>query len=292
MILSDSILSQSYNNFELIIVNDASPEHLDDIVEQYTDKRLKYYVNKQNCGARNVVNNWNICLQHATGEFVICMGDDDMLMPNCLLSYDQLICENPDYDAFHMRVREIDSYDNLIQILPARPDHESLYSAIIERINGRKHYIGDYCYRLKKLQKNGGYYFLPYAWGADDIVSYVCASPKGIVNCNKPLFCYRTSMYSISSSNNSIVGKLESLKLVESWIMRFVNEQNPNSELEEDELRRLKNNLPRYFQNSSGFVLNDLFRENKLAILKWLFIPNGYGISKKTVLKSIFHLFN
>lgn len=286
----DSILSQTYQNFEIIIVNDASPEHLEDVVEQYHDQRIKYFVNEHNCGAANVVKNWNICLQHASGDFVICMGDDDMLMPDCLLAYYQLICESPEIDAFHMRVREIDSMDKLIQILPARPEHESLYSAIIERINGRKHYIGDYCYRMKKLQGLGGFYDLQYAWGSDDITSYLCGNPNGIVNCNKPLFCYRTSRYSISSSNN-FAGKLKSLKHVEAWLYEFVAGQSPKTEIQEDELRRLQRNLPNYFQNSSGFVLYDIFTKNKFAIFKWLFLPNGYGISKKTVLKSIIHLF-
>ena len=80
----DSILAQTYKDFELVIVNDASPEDLDSIVNQYIDSRIRYYVNEKNCGAINVVDNWNKCLEYAKGEFIICMGDDDKLMPNCL----------------------------------------------------------------------------------------------------------------------------------------------------------------------------------------------------------------
>lgn len=39
----DSILSQTYNDFELIIVNDASPEYLDSIINGYSDSRIRYY---------------------------------------------------------------------------------------------------------------------------------------------------------------------------------------------------------------------------------------------------------
>ena len=80
----DSILSQTYTNLELIIVNDASPENLDEIVSRYDDARIQYYVNEKNFGAINVVDNWNKCLSYATGEYVICMGDDDKLLPCCL----------------------------------------------------------------------------------------------------------------------------------------------------------------------------------------------------------------
>ena len=42
----DSALNQSYRNFEIIIVNDASPENLDQIVNQYSDSRIHYYRNE------------------------------------------------------------------------------------------------------------------------------------------------------------------------------------------------------------------------------------------------------
>ena len=47
----DSILNQSYSRLEVIIVNDASPEDLDSIVQGYNDERIKYYVNENNFGA-------------------------------------------------------------------------------------------------------------------------------------------------------------------------------------------------------------------------------------------------
>ena len=87
----ESVLSQTYEKFELIIVDDNSPENLKAIVDEFSDSRIRYYRNPQNCGAVNVVDNWNICLSYCTGEYVICMGDDDRLLPNCLYEYLKLI---------------------------------------------------------------------------------------------------------------------------------------------------------------------------------------------------------
>ena len=38
----DSILAQTYKNFELIIVNDASPQNLEGIISKYDDQRIRY----------------------------------------------------------------------------------------------------------------------------------------------------------------------------------------------------------------------------------------------------------
>ena len=37
-----SVLNQTYTNFELIIVNDASPDQTDEIISQFSDNRIKY----------------------------------------------------------------------------------------------------------------------------------------------------------------------------------------------------------------------------------------------------------
>lgn len=46
----DSVLSQTYKNFEVIIVNDASPEDLTSIVNQYDDPRIRYFINEKIVG--------------------------------------------------------------------------------------------------------------------------------------------------------------------------------------------------------------------------------------------------
>ena len=67
----ESCLAQTYQEFEVIIVDDASPEYLKSVVDKFDDTRIRYYRNEKNCGALNVVDNWNICLSYATGDYVI-----------------------------------------------------------------------------------------------------------------------------------------------------------------------------------------------------------------------------
>ena len=48
----ESILNQTYTDFELVVVDDASPQNLSAIVGQFNDPRLKFYTNKENIGGK------------------------------------------------------------------------------------------------------------------------------------------------------------------------------------------------------------------------------------------------
>ena len=60
----ESILAQTYNDFELIIVNDASPEDIDSVVRPYLSK-IQYYKNEKNLGVSMLLTiGTNACLLH------------------------------------------------------------------------------------------------------------------------------------------------------------------------------------------------------------------------------------
>ena len=81
----NSILNQTYENFELIIVNDCSPDNVEEIVYSFKDKRIKYYENEKNIGGTNLIDNWNLCTRFANGEYLILASDDDIYSPDFLM---------------------------------------------------------------------------------------------------------------------------------------------------------------------------------------------------------------
>ena len=177
----DSVLAQTYADFELIIVNDASPEDLTSIVKSFKDSRIRYYVNEKNYGALNVVDNWNKCLSYATGDYVICMGDDDKLKPNCLEEYVKLIEKYPGLGVYHAWTEIIDENSDFVDITAGRPEYESVYSLIWHRWYARKQqFIGDFLFDAKLLRANGGFYKLPMAWASDNISANIAAQKNGI----------------------------------------------------------------------------------------------------------------
>lgn len=52
----DSILNQSFTDFELIVLNDCSPDNAEEILDSYSDPRIIRYRGEQNVGLANVLN--------------------------------------------------------------------------------------------------------------------------------------------------------------------------------------------------------------------------------------------
>lgn len=242
----NSVLNQTYDCFELIIVNDASPENIDDIVSEFKDDRIKYFVNKINCGALDVVDNWNICLSYASGKYIICMGDDDCLLPNCLFDYIKLINKYPNLAVYHGWAEIIDENSKFIEIQASRPEWESVYSLLWYRINGRSQFIGDFLFNIEELRNNGGFYKLPLAWGSDDITVMISAISHGIANTNTLCFQYRRNSQTITKTGN-IAEKIKALKAEKDWITNFLKKE-PNDIIDKKYFFLINNKIESYFE--------------------------------------------
>jgi glycosyltransferase involved in cell wall biosynthesis len=254
----ESMLRQTEPDFELIVVDDASPEDLESIVRSFPDPRIRYFRNAVGCGAEHLVDNWNICLGYARGEFVLNMGDDDILEPRCLEAFGELIARHPDKDVYHMRASFIDENGTVFRVLEERPETETLAEMVLARWKGRPQMIGDYLFRRQPLVEAGGYYDLPYAWCSDDITVFRAAREKGIVNSNEPLFLFRKSRYSISGNALNTEGKLRATLLSEAWYRSVFGLRAPSVE------RRYYRRQRRYFLScDASHPLSWWFRNRK-----------------------------
>lgn len=77
----DSVLTQTFADFELLIVDDDSPDDTFAIASSYRDPRVTCLRNPQNLGPEG---NWNRCLAEATGRYFKLLPQDDVLAPACL----------------------------------------------------------------------------------------------------------------------------------------------------------------------------------------------------------------
>ena len=89
----ESILNQTFTDFELIIVNDGSTNNAEEVVLSYKDDRIKYF-KQENQGIVGALNNaWS----KASGKYIARMDSDDIAYPERFAKQVNFLEENPEY---------------------------------------------------------------------------------------------------------------------------------------------------------------------------------------------------
>lgn len=91
----DSILSQTFTDFELIVLNDCSPDNAEEILDTYSDSRIVRYRGERNVGLANIL---NVGLDMAMGKYIARMDSDDISLPNRLETQVDFLETHPDID--------------------------------------------------------------------------------------------------------------------------------------------------------------------------------------------------
>ena len=100
-----SVLNQTYKNWELIIVDDCSTDETDDILSKFTDERIRIYKNEKNSGAAV---SRNRALREARGRWIAFLDSDDLWSPN-KLEKQIAFMETNGYRFSYTNYEEIDS---------------------------------------------------------------------------------------------------------------------------------------------------------------------------------------
>src|SRR5690606_31074340 len=77
----ESVLQQTFDDFEIVISNGGSTDHTRDVVAEFNDDRIRYFESKERLP---VGENYQNGLNHASGEFITFLSDDDAYTPNLL----------------------------------------------------------------------------------------------------------------------------------------------------------------------------------------------------------------
>ena len=91
----DSILSQTFVDFELIVLNDCSPDNAEEVLDTYTDPRIVRYKGEKNVGLSNIL---NVGMGMARGKYIARMDSDDLSLPERLQIQVDYLEAHPDID--------------------------------------------------------------------------------------------------------------------------------------------------------------------------------------------------
>lgn len=144
----DSIINQTYKNWQLIMCNDASTDNTLEIAERYSenDKRIKVIKNQQNKGLAYSLNK---CIEVSDGEYIARHDGDDICLPERLDKQIKFMEEN-EFDLVGSAVEYFDKEgtwgEHKLKMYPNKKDvfYQSMFShptillkrELINRING------------------------------------------------------------------------------------------------------------------------------------------------------------
>ena len=221
-----SALDQTYTNIEVIIVNDKSPYDIASVVNSFRDERVRYYENENNVGKDCPVENWNICLSHANGEYFTLLCDDDIYDKEFIETLIELSEEHPDGSVFRARCRDIDKNNRVIDYYPTSPPHESCIDYIWHHVRDyRRQTVSEFMLKTDTVKKLGGYTPLPKAWYSDNISIFRFAKDYGIISTPRILMSFRMSGENISTHDNKNVSeKLNATHLFSQALIKIIDE--------------------------------------------------------------------
>lgn len=212
-----SILKQDYADFELIVVDDCSPDPIRQMVSEFNDKRITYYRNEQNIGGKDLVAQWNHCLEYAKGDYVILATDDDLYESNFLSSFVPLIKKYPDVNLFRARILQVDGHNEIKYIDNCYKEFLSPIEFRYHMMHGMKGGIPQHIFKLDALVKKGGFVSFPKAWASDDATALMM-SEKGVVTSQEHLVRFRYSGINISSDRSCGLEKFKARLLFSAWL--------------------------------------------------------------------------
>jgi glycosyltransferase involved in cell wall biosynthesis len=285
----ESILNQTYSDFELIIVDDHSPEDVKGIVNQFNDDRIRYFRNEKNLGMPYLTDNWNECLKYANGEYFVLFSDDDIYEPDFLEELMLLATKYPNTELFHCRVAVINEDDEVINLSPLCPEYESGLDFIWHRVNGKRlQFAPDFMCRTEKLREIGGFHEIPLAWGSDDITWFKIAVNSNVAYSSKVLCAWRLSEFNISSSGNINV-RLNAIQQYQEWFVTFLKQINVNDESEKFMVNQMTLNLKKNFTQKKMHLIDLGFQSNKvIRLIKFISMKNKYNIGILRIMRSFF----
>ena len=149
----ESILSQTFPNFEFLIVNDGSTDSTGEIISSYADPRIRLIENSVN---RGLPVSLNKCIQLSKGEYGARQDADDISLPHRLELQVAEMDANPAIGAVGGWWHSIDIKDRIVTREQAPSDNNTLLRRIINHgINPSPH--GSMMIRMELLKTLEGY---------------------------------------------------------------------------------------------------------------------------------------
>jgi glycosyltransferase involved in cell wall biosynthesis len=192
----ESVLNQTFEDWELVIVEDPSPRPAVEILKDYPDPRIRHFVNPQRT---SLVKQRNRALHEAKAELIACQDADDISEPERLEKQVKFMENYPEVAVLGTWLRVIDEDGQTLGFRRYPCDHDDIVRAMrIYNPIGQPSVM----FRREVALKHGGYRYEKFSGIGEDYDLWCRLAKKGerFANLPEPLVRYRVHLAGIKTS--------------------------------------------------------------------------------------------
>ncbi len=186
----NSILNQTFKDFEFLIINDGSTDRTAEILQSYQDSRIKITNNEKNIGLTKSLNKG---LKMAKSEYIARMDADDRSFPKRLGEEVELLDTNPKVGLVGTCYEITDEDDKSFGIAKCPITDKEIRRRLLE---GNAFGHGSVMFRRECID-NIGSYRPEFRYGQDFDLFLRISEKYGVANISEPLYKFRISLNSL-----------------------------------------------------------------------------------------------
>jgi len=196
----EAVLSQTYQNFELIMLDDCSTDSTKKIMDSYSDSRIKRFHNEINLG---YLQSSNKLVNYASGDYLTFQDADDLCVPNRLEQLVSFLEQHPNISCVGSNIHKTDQLGNIIHTTNYPVEHDAILSGLL---NYHIVMTGSSLMVRQEVLNSIGLYNLYFdRIGSEDTYWFTQIIEKyKVANLQEPLYFYRTNPTSVGFTHKNI----------------------------------------------------------------------------------------
>ncbi len=194
----DSVLEQTYTDFEFIIIDDGSTDDSKELIQSYTDPRIKLICNEANMGLpRSLNKGFEIC----RGEYIARMDSDDICLPDRFAEQVAYLNDNPEVIVCGTLIEYINDFGETtfksgdVNMIPDM----DCYRICLLFANSPTIFHPTAMFNRKLLRRYHIHYHEEYRYAQDYRIWLSCSKYAKCANVQKHLVKYRNHSEAIST---------------------------------------------------------------------------------------------
>ena len=283
----DSILNQTYQNFEFIIIDDCSTDNSSHILQEYAqkDSRIKIIKKEKNIGIKGFIKNLNLGISIAKGKYIARMDADDISLPERFQKQVDFLENNPEITLVGAQLNLINEQNKITGEAIAALQHRDIVKRITSQIQ--------LFHPVIMFRKDQNIQYREKFLYCEDYDLYLNLITQGkkLANLNEKLLNYRILANSISRKDDVFTKKLMLEKALYFYQSRKKNGSDFYENFENKEVLEINNINYKNSKSELFFAMDTAIKLNRKDKLIFL-IKKFKKHYPKDRIPSKYHLFS